>query len=105
MEGTMRMMVMAGPRKSKIVEVPIPQHSDDEMLVRVTYTGMCHSELYPWATAQEGDILGHEAVGVVAEVGANVKGFKVGDRVTIQSGRQSHRSGRRRVSGVHRSDS
>ena len=82
MEGTMRMMVMAGPRKSKIVEVPIPQHSDDEMLVRVTYTGMCHSELYPWATAQEGDILGHEAVGVVAEVGANVKGFKVGDRVT-----------------------
>lgn len=82
MTGTMRQMIMAGPRKSRIIEVPIPAYTADEMLVRVTYTGMCHSELYPWATAREGDILGHEAVGVVAEVGANVKDFKPGDRVT-----------------------
>lgn len=82
MNGMMKQMVMAGPKKSKIIEVPIPQHSEDEMLVKVTLTGMCHSEWYPWATAKEGDILGHESVGVVAEVGANVKGFKVGDRVT-----------------------
>jgi threonine dehydrogenase-like Zn-dependent dehydrogenase len=52
------------------------------MLVKVTLTGMCHSELYPWATAQEGDILGHEAIGIVAEVGKNVEGFRPGDRVT-----------------------
>lgn len=32
MEGMMRQMVMAGPRKSRIIEVPIPQYSDDEML-------------------------------------------------------------------------
>ena len=82
MEGMMRQMVMAGPRKSKIIEVPIPKYSDDEMLVKVTLTGMCHSELYPWATAKEGDILGHEAIGVVAEVGKNVRGFRAGDRVT-----------------------
>lgn len=44
MEGMMRQMVMAGPRKSRIIEVPIPQYSDDEMLVKVTLTGMCHSE-------------------------------------------------------------
>lgn len=82
MNGTMRQMVMAGPRKSKIIEVPIPQITDDTMLVKVTLTGMCHSEWYPWATAKEGDMLGHETVGVVAEVGKNVKGFQVGDRVT-----------------------
>lgn len=59
MEGMMRQMVMAGPRKSRIIEVSIPKYSDDEMLVKVTLTGMCHSELYPWATAKEGDIQGH----------------------------------------------
>ena len=82
MEGTMRCMVLAGPRKSKIIEVPIPQIDDNQMLVRVTLTGMCHSEFYPWATAKEGDVLGHESIGVVAELGKNVTGFKVGDRVT-----------------------
>lgn len=82
MEGMMRQMVMAGPRKSKIIQVPIPKYNDDEVLVRVTLTGMCHSELFPWATAKEGDVLGHEAIGVVAELGKNVTGFRVGDRVT-----------------------
>ena len=51
MKGTMRQMIMAGPRRSKIIEVPIPEYNDNEMLVKVTLTGMCHSELYPWATA------------------------------------------------------
>ena len=39
MEGMMRQMVMAGPRKSRIIEVPIPRYNDDEMLVKVTLTG------------------------------------------------------------------
>ncbi|MBR3271081.1 MAG: alcohol dehydrogenase catalytic domain-containing protein [Clostridia bacterium] len=82
MKNTMRQMVMEGPRKSKIIEVPIPSYSENEMLIRVTLTGMCHSELYPWATAKAGDILGHESIGVVEAVGKNVKGFAVGDRVT-----------------------
>ena len=82
MKGTMRRMIMAGPRQSKIIEVPIPQIKDDEILVKVTLSGMCHSEWYPWATAKEGDVLGHESIGVVAEIGKNVKNFKVGDRVT-----------------------
>lgn len=82
MKKMMKQMIMAGPRKSKIIEVPVPEINDDQMLVRVTLTGMCHSEWYPWATAQEGDILGHESIGVVEQLGANVKGFQVGDRVT-----------------------
>lgn len=78
----MKQIVMVGPKKSKIIDVDIPKINNEQLLVKVTYTGMCHSELYPWSIAKAGDIFGHEAVGIVAEVGKNVKGFIVGDRVT-----------------------
>ena len=75
-------MIAAGPRKTKIIEVPVPQINEDQMLVRVTLTGMCHSELFAWQTAKEGDVFGHESIGVVEQIGSNVTGFRVGDRVT-----------------------
>ena len=78
----MNRIVMQGPRKSKVVDVDIPRPNDHQLLVKVTYTGMCHSEWYPWSTAFEGQLFGHEPVGVVAEVGKAVTKFKVGDRVT-----------------------
>ena len=77
----MRQIIMEGPKKSKVVEVEIPKISDNQILVKVTYTGMCHSEWTPWATASKGDTYGHETVGVVADVGRDVTGFAIGDRV------------------------
>lgn len=78
----MKQLIMEGPKKSKIIDVEVPKINDNQLLVKVRYTGMCHSEYYPWLTAKPGDILGHETMGIVAEVGRNVKGFSVGDRVT-----------------------
>ena len=78
----MKCIEMVSPRKSRIIDIPAPSYSDDEILVRVTYTGICHSELYPWSVASEGRRFGHEAMGVVAALGKNVKGWKVGDRIT-----------------------
>ena len=78
----MKQIVMAGPRKSEVRQVDEPKINDSQLLVKVRYTGMCHSEWYPWAHAKPGDVFGHETIGVVAEVGRNVKGFSVGDRVT-----------------------
>lgn len=78
----MKQIVMTGPRKSKVIDVDIPKINDEQLLVKVKYTGMCHSEFYPWTTAAEGDTFGHETMGYIAEVGKNVKGFSVGDRVT-----------------------
>lgn len=78
----MKRIVMEGPRRSRVVEMDIPKPNDDQLLVKVTYTGMCHSEWYPWSTAFKGQLFGHEPVGVVAEVGKNVTGFRIGDRVT-----------------------
>lgn len=78
----MKQIVMEGPKKSKIIEVGMPKINDNQLLVKVTYTGMCHSEWYPWSVAKKGDVFGHESIGVVTEVGENVTGFSVGDRVT-----------------------
>ncbi|AEE96945.1 alcohol dehydrogenase catalytic domain-containing protein [Mahella australiensis] len=78
----MKSIIMEGPRKSKVIDVEVPRPQDGELLVKLTYTGMCHSEWYPWSVAKPGDKFGHEPIGVVAEVGPNVQGFHVGDRVT-----------------------
>lgn len=78
----MKQLIMEGPKKSRVIEVEVPRIKESQLLVRVRYTGMCHSEYYPWLTARKGDVLGHEAMGIVAEVGSQVKGFSVGDRVT-----------------------
>ena len=52
----MKQIVMEGPRKSKVAEVDIPKINDDQILVKVRYTGMCHSEWYPWTVAVPGQI-------------------------------------------------
>lgn len=78
----MKQVFMTGPRTSEIREVDVPKITDDQVLVKVRYTGMCHSDFYTWANAKPGEFFGHEAMGYVAEVGRNVKGFSVGDRVT-----------------------
>ena len=82
----MKKLIMAGPSKSKIVECDIPKINEDQVLIKTVYVGLCHSEWYPWTIAKEGEIFGHEPMGVIAEVGKNVKGFKVGERVSGMGG-------------------
>lgn len=71
-----------------IKEVPIPEPNPDQVLVKMIATGVCHTDLH----AAEGDwpvkpnppfIPGHEGIGLVEKLGANVKHLKVGDRVGI----------------------
>lgn len=78
----MKQLIMEGPKRSRIIQVDEPRIGDDQLLVKVKYTGICHSEYYPWLTAKPGDVLGHETMGYVSDVGKNVQGFTIGDRVT-----------------------
>ena len=56
-------------------------------MVKVTATAICGSDLHLYnhyiTTMQKGDILGHEFMGEVVEVGRNVKKLRKGDRVVV----------------------
>mgnify|MGYP000972353987 CR=1 FL=1 len=71
-----------------IEQVPVPEPGPGEVLVRVLASGVCHTDLH----AADGDwpvkpklpfIPGHEGVGVIAALGAGVKGLKEGDPVGV----------------------
>lgn len=70
-------------------EVDIPKIGVNDVLVKIRKTAICGTDLhiYKWDewsqnTIKPGMIIGHEYVGEVAEIGAGVTGFKIGDRVT-----------------------
>ena len=87
----MKAAFIVAPRKFEIREVPMPKISDDEMLVKIAACGVCSSDM-PGYLDSVGEEMkkrmpfprraGHEPSGTVAEVGKNVKGYKVGDRIT-----------------------
>lgn len=72
----------------KIEDVPSPEISDDQILVKVAACGVCHTDLHYIEHGvptfkKPPIILGHEASGIVAQVGANVTNVKQGQRVLI----------------------
>ena len=94
MEGKMKTAVMTGIGQMAFEERPIPQPKDDEALVRIEYVGVCGSDLHYYESGAIGDyvvkppfVLGHEAAGVVVEVGKNVTNVRPGDRVALEPGK------------------
>lgn len=84
----MKAVTWQGRQDMRVEEVPDPTIQDPtDAIVRITSTGLCGSDLHlydplsPFMTP--GDIVGHEPMGVVEEVGADVGDLKVGDRVVV----------------------
>ncbi|MBL8024974.1 MAG: zinc-binding dehydrogenase [Fibrobacteres bacterium] len=74
----------------EIKEVEIPSYNHDEVLIKSTGCGICEGDVFQYNTRNnlnEEILLGHEGSGVIVEIGKNVKGFKVGDRVTSLGGK------------------
>ena len=77
-----------GRNSVEVVDVPDPEIlSERDAIVRITSTAICGSDLHLYdgyvPTMKRGDVLGHEFMGEVVEVGKGVGNLKVGDRVVV----------------------
>ncbi|MEO8830456.1 zinc-dependent alcohol dehydrogenase [Lapillicoccus sp.] len=84
----MRALTWQGKRDVQVQDVPDPEIQEPtDAIVRITSTAICGSDLHLYevlgAYLKPGDVLGHEAMGVVEEVGAEVTHIKAGDRVVV----------------------
>ncbi|MBT3154335.1 glutathione-dependent formaldehyde dehydrogenase [Streptomyces sp. CHD11] len=84
----MRALTWQGKRDVRVETVPDPRIEEPtDAIIRVTSSGLCGSDLHlyevltPFMTP--GDILGHEPMGIVEEVGAAVPDLQAGDRVVV----------------------
>jgi threonine dehydrogenase-like Zn-dependent dehydrogenase len=86
MGNTMKAAVFEKIGVIKVQNVPVPEISETEVLIRVKLTGICGTDwsIYNgWYSADKLPMIpGHEFSGVIAKVGAKVGGLKEGDRVT-----------------------
>ncbi|MCW2725925.1 MAG: S-(hydroxymethyl)glutathione dehydrogenase [Frankiales bacterium] len=84
----MKAVTWQGRRDVRVETVPDPTIQEPtDAIIRVTSTNICGSDLHLYETLGpfmgQGDVLGHEPMGVVEEVGSAVGDLKVGDRVVI----------------------
>lgn len=90
----MKAAVLYGKKDVRIEEVLLPKPGPRDVLVRIKAVGICGSDIHYYEHFGMGEsyqltepqILGHEAAGVVADVGKEVKNLAPGDRVTIEPG-------------------
>jgi L-iditol 2-dehydrogenase len=85
----MKALVLTAYNHLEIQEWPLPEMAADDVLLRVAACGICGSDIHGMdgstGRRQPPIIMGHEAAGTVAEIGASVRDWAVGDRVTFDS--------------------
>lgn len=97
MEGTMKALRMYAPYDFRLEDVPIPGIGSDELLIKVLGCGICagdvktlHGGQRVWGTSPRNAYIeapcigGHEFYGEVAEVGENITGVKIGQKILAE---------------------
>ncbi|MBU4343686.1 MAG: alcohol dehydrogenase catalytic domain-containing protein [Candidatus Omnitrophica bacterium] len=79
----MRIAMYYANNDVRVEEAPKPKIGDGELLIKVIASGICGTDVVEWYRRDKVPlVLGHEIAGEIAEVGAGVKGYKVGDRIS-----------------------
>lgn len=84
MNSKIKAIVYRGPGNMQIEEIDKPEAGPSDVVIKVKYSAICGSELHTYRSGfgdAPGTILGHEFIGYAEEVGSNVEGIAVGDRV------------------------
>ena len=85
-KGMMKALVFKAPKHFDVEQRPIPTYNEDEILVKVRYGGVCGTDnrIYQGTKVIDAPrITGHEFSGVIDGIGANVKGYHLGQRVSV----------------------
>ncbi|CCG80822.1 Alcohol dehydrogenase [Taphrina deformans PYCC 5710] len=80
----MKAAVLIASGKIEVQDKPIPKASPDSAVVKVLETALCGSDLHYYRghiDVGKGFTMGHEFTGIITEIGSEVTGFKVGDKV------------------------
>ena len=90
METPMKAVVYHGVGDIRLEDVPDPKiEAPTDAIVRITASAICGTDLHfvrgTFSGMKPGTILGHEAVGIVEELGEDVRNLQIGDRVVIPS--------------------
>lgn len=90
LEETQKIAILSEPYKLEVVRAAIPEANDDEIRIKLKYVGICGSDLEAFRGTRKPEFLsfpvrlGHEVAGTIDQVGKNVRGLKVGDKVTCR---------------------
>lgn len=82
----MKAAVLYGNNDVRIEEIPKPEIKEEEVLVKIKYTGVCGSDiprLFNKGARFYPIVLGHEFSGIVEEIGEKVKDINIGDKVAV----------------------
>lgn len=80
----MRVAMYYNNRDVRLQEMPKPQPGPGEFVVKVIASGICGSDVMEWYRIKKAPlVLGHEIAGDIVEVGADVDGYGIGDRVFV----------------------
>jgi L-iditol 2-dehydrogenase len=89
----MRASILRGTGDLAVEERPVPTPAPQEVLVRISSVGVCGSDVHYYEHGRIGSfvvtdplVLGHEASGVVEDIGSGVRHLRVGDRVSLEPG-------------------